>query len=96
MMRLSGLDVDECPKFLSSKTTERNHSVYLQMSDIRLPFHIEGTISYLPTRRPLKVELKESEGKYMILTPNKPEWDPHTTMYRYQEPLMVDYKGHIK
>ena len=70
--------------------------MYFLMSEIRLKFQLEGTISYILTRNPLKVELKESEGKYMILTPNKPEWDPHTTMYRYQEPLMVDYKGHIK
>ena len=72
MMRISGLDVDECPKFLSSKPMERNHSVYLQMLDIRLQLQIEGTISYLPTRRPLKVKLKEYEGEYMLLTPNTP------------------------
>ena len=72
MIRISGLDVDECPKFLSSKPTERNHSFYFQMSYIRLPFQIEGMVSYLPNRRPLKVELKESEGKYMLLTPNTP------------------------
>ena len=39
---------------------------------------------------------KESEGKYMLLTPNTSEWDPHTTMYRDQEHAMVEYKGHIK
>ena len=72
MMRISGLVVDECPKFLSIKPMERNHSVYFQMSDIRLKFQIEGTISYLPTRRLLKVKLKESEGEYMLLTPNTP------------------------
>ena len=72
MLRISGPDVDGCPKFLSSKPTERNQSVYFQMSYIRLPFQIEGMVSYLPNRRPLKVELKESEGKYMLLTPNTP------------------------
>ena len=84
MMRLAGLEVDECPKFFSSKPTERNHSVYLPMSNIRLPFQLEGTILYLPNRKPLKVELKEYEGGYMLLTPNTPEWDPHATMYREQ------------
>ena len=52
------------------------------MLDTRLQLYIEGTILFIPTRRPLKVELDESEGEYMILTPNNIEWDPHTTMYR--------------
>ena len=60
------------------------------MLDIRLPFQLEVTISYLPTRNPLKVELKESEGEYMLLALNKLEWDPLTTIYRDHEHAMVD------
>ena len=96
IMRLACLNVDACPKFLSRKPTEINHLVYFLMSNIRLPFQIEGTILYLPTRRPIKVKLKEYEGNYMLLTPNTPEWETYTTMYRDQEHVMVDYKGHIK
>ena len=84
MMRLSGLDVDEFPKSLSREPTESNHSVYFPMSDIRLSFQFEGTILYISAQMPLKVEFKESYGKYILLTPNTPEWDPHTKMYRYQ------------
>ena len=83
MMCLVGLDVDECPKFLSRQPTEINHSMDLTMSDIRVPFQLEGTILYISTQRLLKVELKESEDKYVLLTPNTPEWVPHETMYRY-------------
>ena len=81
MMRLTGLDVDECPKFLSSKPTQSNHSVYVPVSDIRLPFQPKGRILYLPTRKLLKVELKESKGKYMLITANTSEWDPHIIYY---------------
>ena len=70
--------------------------MYFPKSDIRLPFQHEGTISYLPTCGPLKVELKEYEGKYMLLTLNTPESDPHKTIYRDQKHAMVEYKGHIK
>ena len=28
MMRLAGLEVDECPKFLSKEPNEQNHSMY--------------------------------------------------------------------
>ena len=69
MIRILGLDVDECPKFLSGKPMESNHSVYFLMSDIRLSFKLETTILYLTARTPLKVKLKESKGKYMLLTP---------------------------
>ena len=72
------------PKVLVKKPTESNHFVYFLMSDIRLPFKMEGTVSYLPTWRPLKLERKEYEGDYMLLMLNTPEWDPHTTMYSKQ------------
>ena len=32
----------------------------------------------------------------MLLTPNKSDWDPHTTRYRDQEHMMVDYKWNTK
>ena len=70
-MHLSGLDVDEFPKLLSGKPTEKKRSVYFPMAYIRLPLQLEGKILYIPTCRTLKVELKESEGYYMLLTPNK-------------------------
>ena len=31
MMRLAGIEVDECPKFLSPKPSEVNHSLYCPM-----------------------------------------------------------------
>ena len=62
LMRLTGLDVDERPKLLSRKPMKSNHSVYFPMLDIRLIFQIEGTIMYITTRRPLKVELKGYKG----------------------------------
>ena len=96
MMRLAGLIVDECPKFLAPQPSETNHSVYFPQHDIRLHFHIEGIISYLPTRIPSNKELKEEEGGYLLLTPNQPIWDPHTDVYRDQESSMIDYKGHLK
>lgn len=49
MMRLAGVEVDECPKFLSKEPTESNHSMYFPQEDIRILFQIEGIISYLPS-----------------------------------------------
>jgi len=42
MMRLAGLQVNECPKFLSIAPSIDDHSVYFPAADIRFPFQIEG------------------------------------------------------
>ena len=96
MMRLAGIEVDECPKFLSKSPTEKNHSMYFPSQDIRIPFQLEGIISYVPTRCPTEAKLDDKEGKYLLLTPNVPTWDPHTALYKDQEYNMTDYNGHVK
>ena len=96
MMRLTGIEVNECPKFLSKEPTEKNHSMYFPSQDIRIPFQLEGIISYVPTRCPTKGELNHKEGEYLLLTPNLPTWDPLTALYKDQEYNMTDYNGHVK
>ena len=70
--------------------------MYFPQEDVQIPFQIEGIISYIPTRKPTKSELAAFEGNYLMLTPNLPTWDPHTTIYRNQEYSMTDYNGNIK
>ena len=96
MMRLAGIEVDECPKFLAKSPTEHNHSMFFAEADTRIPFQLEGIISYLPTRVPTARELDENTGSYLLLTPNMPKWDPHTHLYRDQELGMTDYNGNVK
>ena len=50
MMRLAGLEVDECPKFLSNKPTVNNHSIFFPDRNLRLPLTLDGVISCLPCR----------------------------------------------
>jgi len=96
MMRLAGIKVNECPKFLSDQPSINDHCAYFPDHDIRIPFLLEGIVSYIPTRKPSNKELKDAEGEYLLLTPNTQDWDPHTTVYRDQEYLMTDYNGHVK
>jgi len=96
MMRLAGLQVNECPKFLSNEPSIEDHSLYFPESDLRIPFQLEGIISYIPTRLPSSEELINNEGSYLLLTPNMQNWDPHTKIYSEQEYNMVDYNGNIK
>ena len=59
MMRMAGIDVDKCPKFLAKKPTINNHSVFFDSHAIRLPLKIHGIISYLPVRSPHEEEIKQ-------------------------------------
>ena len=61
MMRLAGIEVDECPKFLAKDPTDRNHSLFFPDADVRIHLQLEGIVSYLPTRKPMKDELKKAE-----------------------------------
>ena len=96
MMRLAGLQVDECPKFLAIKPTVETHSLYFPAEDLRFPFQIEGIVSYLPTRKPDDDEIEKYRGAYLLLTPNSGTWNPHSSTYRDQEHGMLDYRGEIK
>ena len=40
--------------------------------------------------------MTEKEGEYLIMTPNMPNWDPHTDIYKDQEYAMMDYNGNVK
>ena len=94
MMRLAGLEVDECPKFLAKKPSINNHSIYFPEEDVRIPLMLEGTISYVPTRESTRDELESLP--ILDITPNSSSWNPHNPAYRDQEDNMIDYKGNLK
>ena len=96
MMRIVGLEINECPKFLSNNPSESDYSIYFLDTDLRIPMTIEGIISYIPTRTPTKDELERYSGEYLLLTPNLSDWNPHTHEYRDQEYVILDYNGYIK
>ena len=37
MMRIAGLEVDKCPKFLAKHPTESNHSIYFPETELQIP-----------------------------------------------------------
>jgi hypothetical protein len=96
VMRLSGLLVDECPKFLARNASITNHSIFFPDHDIRIPLHLRGIVSYFPCRRPTREELNDSSLLTLNLTPDTPEWNPHNEAYSALEAAMVDYKGEIR
>lgn len=96
MMRLAGLHVNECPKFLSQNPSINDHSVYFPAANVRFPFQLEGIVSYLSTRIPTDQELGDCVGEYLLLTLNSKDWDPHAETYKDQEFGMTNYRGEMK
>ena len=95
MLRLAGVQVDECPKFLSPIPSVINHSLYFPSVDLRIPLMLDGIVSYLPCRTPTKDEY-EDQGSFLQLTPLLDTWDPHLSAYGEQEVSMLDHEGNIK
>jgi hypothetical protein len=52
---MNGIEVDDVPKHLSSKST---HSIYIPEHNIRIPLSMHGVISYVPVRKPSIQELE--------------------------------------
>ena len=95
MMRIAGIEIDECPKFLAKKPSIKNHSIYFPDEDIRIPMKIYGIISYVPARQPHPNELAGNLQE-LELTPQIEHWNPHDEMYQIQESSMLNYRGELK
>ena len=95
MMRLIGLEVDECPKFLSKSPSEINHSIYFPEQQLRIPLKLSGIISYIDCRKPSEEELYDND-RILDITPNVDRWDPRSMDLDTQEDSMIDFKGNIK
>ena len=94
MMRLAGLEVNECAKFLAKKPNISHHSVYFPEERRRILLSLTGITSYIPSRSPTGHELDELD--ILELTPQVEQWDPHSHSYRDQEDSMLDYKGEMR
>ena len=95
MMRMAGLEINECPKFLAKRPTLEHHSIYFPDEELRIPLKIHGIISYLPVRSPSEDELT-SLSTMLELTPQSSAWDPHDETYQVQEDSMLSFEGEIK
>ena len=98
VMRLAGIQVNECPKFLSKHPTIQDHSLFFKSEDIRIPLQLKNTISYFPTRLPSQSELQVYNTPDILtlsLSPESPNWNPHNSSYSTQEASMMDSRGDI-
>jgi len=92
MMRLHGIQVNECPKFLSMNPSESDHSILLP-NNLRIPLSLHGSISYIPSRLPTMIECNNLLNIELIL--EYLTWDPHCSSFASQESNMMNHDGSI-
>ena len=95
MMRVNGLLVDECPKFLYPNHTIETHSIFFPTENNQLTLALHGTTSYISTRR-TKGMSEVNEHIKIVLTSENPDWDPSSPIYAQQESEMKNWKGEIR
>ena len=67
MMRLNGILVEECPKFVCPNPTIETHSIFFPTENNQLPLDLHGTTSYISTIRP-KGMSEVNEHTNLVLT----------------------------
>ena len=92
MLLLYGIQVNECPKFLSMNPSESYHSI-LFPNNLSIPVSLHGSISYIPSRRPTMVEYNNLLS--IKLNSEYPIWGPYFSSFASQESNMVKHDGSI-
>ena len=97
-LRMNDVAVSEIPKFLATDPDDRTHAITIPDKDggdpYIIPFSLQGTTSYFPTRKPTVEEYEKAERIYE-LTYESPEWDPHSKLFSDQEEAMTDHRGQV-
>ena len=88
-LRLNDVKVNERPKFLMAKPTEKDHAIIA--GELLIPLDLHGITSFFHGRRPTMKEYEECER--IELTYPDPQWSPHDGVYAEEEALQQDLDG---
>ena len=93
VMREAGIDVNDMPKIHVKEATTEHHSIYFSEHDLRVPLALWGIFSYFPSRKPSNNDLRDCE--FILLTPDGPDWNPHSDAYARNEESFLDWRGDL-
>lgn len=93
VMREAGVEVSEVPKIHVHDPTVEDHSIYFKDQDLRIPLSLWGIFSYFPSRKPC--EQDQLDDNILFITPDGPEWNPHSDSYARNEESFLDWRGMI-
>ena len=68
IVRESGNQINECPKIQTSDPSIDHHSMYIPSCELRIPFKLLNTFSYIETRKPTTGELETCDK--VFITPD--------------------------
>ena len=98
-MRIAGVHVNECPKFLCTQPDHRLHALVIpsKYGDYVIPCSLNGVTSYFPTFKPTTsdYELAENEGRLLELTAEEPKWNPQNPLFSEMEASTIDHNGKV-
>jgi hypothetical protein len=84
-VRVNQIVINEAPLMSFPPTAEipkNAHSIIIEDHNFIIPLHLNGIMSYFPTRRPTKDELEHPEKfPHVIMTYDSPIWDPYDTEF---------------
>jgi len=92
LMRLNGLDVNECPKIMAKHPDESHYSIHFPDVELRIPLQLDKTTSYIQTRMPMDEDIS-NQMERLDLAPDAEEWNSHDNSYGDQERAMMDFHG---
>jgi len=96
LVREASLFLDKTPKFQSTEVSLENHTIYDEVTGLRIHLQLNGTFLYFVTRS-ITLEEQENWEKYPVvyLTPDSDQWDPHASHFAEAEAAMMDSSGEI-
>ena len=93
ILREVGIEVDSTPKIHSKDPSIDTHSIFIDDIDLRIPLQLWGIFSYFTTRKPQLSEIDSCD--MAIITPDAPEWNPHSDAWSGNEEGFLDWRGQI-
>ena len=87
VVRESGIQIDECPKFQTVNPTVNNH-MFISTYNPQIPFKLMNTFSYFETCRPTMKELQTCDK--VFITPDSLKWNPYNHHCAINEEIMLD------
>ena len=96
ILREAVLTVSEVPKIHFDEPTVEDHSIFDDVTKLRIPLKLDGLFSYFPTRALTLEEMHRcDEIEHVFILPDSETWDPYSETYALNEEQLVDSGGEI-
>lgn len=92
-MRKGGVIVNDKAKIHCDNSTIDDHCIKFYNSDLSIPLKLNGTFSFIHSRKPTDEELQSCNK--VFITPDSPCWNPYCKSFSLNEESMLDSNGEM-